>query len=384
MTSKIIVNTIEGDVGVSSVTFNDTINASGDITVGNSVTVGNTVVNSTSISIGNTNTAGRTAGIGTVTGSLVYDTDRGLMVYNGNKWQIVKSSFEATGGTLNTSSRIGYNVHTYLGSDTFEVITGTRSVEYLIVAGGGAGGGSVGGGGGAGGYLAGNISLGPGIYTIQVGGGAAATAQQTAGVQGVPSFIDGVGITSVTSIGGGGGASSVPSSSALLATSGGSGGGGAYYPSENPDFVAINGAAGTPGQGFAGGNASPPAGGGGGGGASEVGSNSPTNNQDAGDGGDGLTSSITGTSLSYAGGGGGGGGAIGGNGGLGGGAGGGSGQPGTPGTGGAGYNPGSDGVLVEGGAGGTNSGGGGGAGWSYSGGSGGAGGSGIVIIAYEA
>ena len=145
MTSKIIVNQIEGDVGVSSVTFNDTINASGDITVGNSVTVGNTIVNSTSISIGNTNTAGRTAGVGTATGTLVYDTQVGLMVYTGNKWQIVKSNFEATGGTLDTTSRLGYNVHTYLGSSTFEVISGAKAVEYLIVAGGGAGGGSVAG-----------------------------------------------------------------------------------------------------------------------------------------------------------------------------------------------------------------------------------------------
>ena len=49
MTSKIIVNQIEGDVGVSSVTFNDTIygsvegnvtgNVTGDITVGTNAAI---------------------------------------------------------------------------------------------------------------------------------------------------------------------------------------------------------------------------------------------------------------------------------------------------------------------------------------------------------
>ena len=60
MTSKIIVNQIEGDVGVSSVTFNDTIygsvegnvtgNVTGDITVGTNATISgstNTITAST-------------------------------------------------------------------------------------------------------------------------------------------------------------------------------------------------------------------------------------------------------------------------------------------------------------------------------------------------
>src|SRR3990167_1319158 len=56
----------------------------------------------------------------------------------------------ATGGTITTDGN--YKVHTFTGSGTFEVTSGSGNVWYLVVAGGAGGGYWDGGGGGAGGY----------------------------------------------------------------------------------------------------------------------------------------------------------------------------------------------------------------------------------------
>jgi len=155
------------------------------------------------------------------------------------------------------------------------------TADVLVVAGGGAGDG---GGGGAGGYITTTPSFAVGkTYTITVGAGG--TGQ---GGNGGNSRINGVSYDG-TAIGGGGGY-----------RVGGSGGG-----AWEPNSV---GGAGTSGQGFAGGNAGGAVGnygaGGGGGGASQVGvSGSGTT---PGTGGNGLASSITGSSVYYGGGGGGG------------------------------------------------------------------------------
>jgi hypothetical protein len=85
MTSKIIVNNIEADAGISTVTFAGDISVSGSagalsatsvtssgaVTAG-SITGGNSVINSTSIGIGTTDTAGLNAGIGTAVGTWWY------------------------------------------------------------------------------------------------------------------------------------------------------------------------------------------------------------------------------------------------------------------------------------------------------------------------
>jgi len=219
--------------------------------------------------------------------------------------------------------------------------------EYLVVAGGG-GAGKPGdnrsGGGGAGGLLTNYggtaISFTGGItYTITVGAGGAGGTTNT-GAQGANSVLSGSDITSITSIGGGGGGGQTP-------TTGGSGGGGG-------DTEA--GAAGTVGQGNAGGNGTPGgvAAGGGGGGAGAVGGNSSSST--GGAGGNGLANSITGASVTYAGGGGG------------------ICENGTGGSGGSGG--GGAGTGGAGGDGTANLGGGGGAGHS----SAGDGGSGVVIL----
>ena len=66
------------------------------------------------------------------------------------------TSFSASGGTITTytSSGVNYKVHTFLTSGTF-TITGSKAMDFLIVAGGGAGGPGPyeGSGGGAGGLI---------------------------------------------------------------------------------------------------------------------------------------------------------------------------------------------------------------------------------------
>jgi len=219
-------------------------------------------------------------------------------------------------------------------------------ISYLVI-GGGSGGGNgtttnnrrAGGGGGAGGFRTnagtsgGNssseaaLSLLPSTnYTVTIGGGGSgATSGGTRGSLGTNSIFD-----TITSTRGGEGGGQMYSGGA-----GGSGGGGGagYGGATNPggNASANQGSNGGVGAGNAGG---------GGGGASSVGGNSDT--YLGGNGGSGLASSITGTSVTYAGGGGGGGYDGGGAGGSGGGGRGSSRRnsvealPGSPNTGGGG------------------------------------------------
>ena len=209
---------------------------------------------------------------------------------------------------------------------------GQYTINYLIVAGGGGAAdvsgvlGSGEGGGGAGGLATGNITALPSTtFTIVIGGGG--SPQNT----GSNSYISGI----QTAYGGGGGNGGA----------GGSGGGGVGSGQAGGGVVVA-------GQGNKGGDGNSFNGsGGGGGGAGAAGQNGTTI---GGNGGVGLSNTLTGTTVYYAGGGAGCG-AYPGN------------TPGTGGTGGGGAN---------GGNGTVNTGGGGGA----ARGAGGNGGSGIVVI----
>jgi len=213
----------------------------------------------------------------------------------------------ATGGTIlpdYESRGRTYRAHqfTNVGNSTFTVQTvgSDPTVEYLVIAGGG--GGCV-GGGGAGGYRSsvvgqlsgGNstaeskITLSAQGYTVLVGAGGLGR-QNAAGNQGFPGGTSSAFGISATGGGGGGGGARTGAHNAGVA--GGSGGGGHFTG---------GGGAGISGQGFAGGagegsNSS----GGGGGGAGGVGAGANTRT-----GGAGLSSNITGSSVSRAGGGGG-------------------------------------------------------------------------------
>jgi len=252
------------------------------------------------------------------------------------------------------------------------VINGTTA-NFLVVGGGGGGGGAAGasstggGGGGAGGYRTSAGTSGGGnsaestiiltpstTYTVIVGSGGAGGLANTIGTNGSNSSI-----STITSIGGGGGAKGY---TANTGAAGGSGGGGGYQG---------YGGAGTSGQGYAGGGI-----GGtdttssGGGGAGQAGFNGVPRSGLPGNGGNGVSSTISGTATYYAGGGGGGtldsDSSAGGTGGLGGG---GNGASTT-------YIYGIPGAANTGG------GGGGGARIGSTGYAGSSGGSGIVIISY--
>jgi len=354
----------------ASVTGNVTGNLTGNVNAGvvtatSSIVVGDSFINPTSIGIGTTDTTGRNAGVGTAVGTIIFNSSLGtgvVQVFNGSSWVDIGANeyFEATGGTLDSSSRPGYNIHTFTSPGTFTVTSGSKNVEYLVVGGGGGGGSR--GGGGAGGYRSGTIEVTPGTYPVTRGGGGT----------GVPGF-GGNGsqsiFSTITSEGGGGGA---PTGS--VGTNGGSGGGGGGYPGIFPGGTG-NRVAGTttpvPSQGNPGGNGisddvTYTAGGGGGGAAAAGGNGNTPAPRQGGNGGNGSPSSITGSSTTYAGGGGGctdnAPPAVGGTGGSGGG---GNGSDGT----GAGVTSGT-----------ANTGGGGGAAVPST--TPGSGGSGIVIIAY--
>ena len=238
-------------------------------------------------------------------GMLRFNTTNGkLETYDGNAWFNINmsSGISAAGGDTVFSSDT-HKIHTFQNGGTFTMYT-SGSIEYLIVAGGGAGATTDGGGGGAGGVLTGSQTLSAGSYTIVVGGGGSfVNVNDRAGNNGTNSSAFGF-----TAIGGGGGGNDRAANQ--NAKSGGSGGGGGSRQSSG--YTGWQGAAGTPGQGYAGGdgvgeNTTPASTrhGAGGGGAGEAGKDGNDTADRAG-GGDGIQSSISGVSAYYGGGGGGG------------------------------------------------------------------------------
>jgi len=305
---------------------------------------------------------------------LVYvDSTKGwLSIDAGQASAITSPQFvTATGGTITTSG--DFKIHTFTGPGTFCVSnagnpSGSTTVDYLVTAGGASGGGSYGGGGGAGGFRvsfcapASALPVSVQGYPITVGGGGASVSPPgTTGNNGSNSVF-----SSITSTGGGGGAPA-DGSDGDVGNTGGSGGGGATSGGTTGAGGAGNTPPVSPSQGSNGGNGTSDnatyRAGGGGGGASAVGGNGVP--IDGGSGGDGTASSITGSSVTRAGGGGGG-------------SNGPARAPGGSGGGGAGGHPGG----TSGVAGTANTGGGGGS-THYCSGSSGAGGSGIVIIRYK-
>ena len=243
----------------------------------------------------------------------------------------------ATGGTITTSG--DYKIHTFNSTGTFTVscagnASGSNTVDYMVIAGGGGAGYRLGGGGGAGGFResvpspaawtgsplanpGGSLPVSATAYPVTIGAGGTGSNRTgatcgTANTSGAASVF-----STISSAGGGAGGNFEPSgTNPQVAASGGSGGGGTGY-SATSDGGAGNTPPVSPPQGSAGAvgapNPSPASGpgnaGGGGGGASAVGQAgsypgqpSPEN---GGNGGNGVTTSITASPVSYAGGGGG-------------------------------------------------------------------------------
>ena len=338
--------------------------------------------------------------------TLIYaDATRGWQAVNSNEITNSIKFVAATGGTITTCG--DFKIHTFTGPGTFCVScggtpSGSNTVSYMVVAGGGGGGLKRGAGGGAGGFREGKTPTTPytasplvapaGLpvsaqgYPITVGGGGtggvAATpvcdAASTPNASGSNSIF-----STITSAGGGLGAGtgSIPGPGGAP---GGSGGGGFLGAPGNPSPGAN--AAGTgntpsvsPPQGNNGGagfEPFSPGQAGGGGGAGGVGN--PYNSGGSpgstdGKGGDGVATSISGSSVTRAGGGGGGGRPIA--------------YQGQGGSGGGGRGSNNQsapwGCNQNGENGTTNTGGGGGGSGDINAAQGGAGGSGVVIIRYK-
>ena len=313
------------------------------------------------VGLGTTSAAGRSAGVGTALGELIFNADDGnVEVFTGTEWKIVgeqQPPFTATGGTLDTTSRAGWNVHTFASPGTLTVVGPDKAGEYFMVGGAGSAGDSQGGGGGAGAIRADDeYTFTAGSYPVTSGSGGTDNAPSNKGNPGQHSVFG-----SITATGGGGGGGNHQRN----ADPGGSGGGAAISGTNNGSGGTATGSGGgttnsnSPGSGWGNGggngyhqqNAGGGGGGAGGGGGTGGG-------QGGGQGGQGLQYSIKGSESWYAGGGGGGSqggsGGTGGSGGAGsgastdsgsgqqgqantgGGGGGSGGNPGTPGTGGSG------------------------------------------------
>ena len=266
-----------------------------------------------------------------------------------------------------------YYKWTTVRSDGTYTTNASQTYDFLVIAGGGSGGatassgpGSGGGGGGAGGFrnsYASEASGGGGssetaltftgtISNITVGAGGVTTGATGQGNVGANSVF-----STITSIGGGSGGIAANENLGGTPTDGSSGGSAGGHGAGETTVYTSSPSNATANQGYPGGVTQPTDQGAGGGGAGSIGGNGASG-QVGGPGGAGLSSSITGSAVLYAGGGGGGGYSVGGTATHGGGTGGKSNVAATAGT--------------------ANTGGGGGGRNRH--GDSGAGGSGIVII----
>jgi len=251
--------------------------------------------------------------IGTNRASLVLvyiDATKGWLYTNeSNVADLQNATFiSATGGTVATSG--DFKIHSFTGDGNFVVgqigngpstpTGGPTNVDYLVVAGGGGGGGNQGGGGGAGGHRtsfpspscnAGAFPVTTQTYPISVGAGG--TGSPNSGATSGSNSV----FSTITSTGGGG-----AGGGSADASNGGSGGG---AQGRGPKSGGTgNTPPVSPSQGNNGGAApQPDCTGAGGGGASAVGGNGGPRSTVA-PGGNGSANSITGSSVTRAGGGG--------------------------------------------------------------------------------
>ena len=215
-----------------------------------------------------------------------------------------------TSGEMFTCTTVssGANVWTNIGEGTGSVTPYTAyNIEYLVVGGGGGAGDPnlvqkyASGGGGAGGYRESTQNAATSsVITITVGDGGAEDAD------GAASSISGSGLTTISSAGGGAGGSGA-NTSASIGSDGGSGGGsGGVNSAYTPVAGSGNTPSTSPSQGNNGGTGtdSGATAAGAGGGATAVGAN--FSGTTGGAGGAGTANSISGSSVTYAGGGGGG------------------------------------------------------------------------------
>ena len=310
-----------------------------------------------------TNNHGANTATATVTGKGDYAGCVLKQSFNITATKLEDENISTTDVTARRREAAGKYVYIFTNTAAAQVSTVKREIlltDYLVAGGGGGGGSTMGGGGGAGGVtnatgIVGKLLFEGDTFTVSVGaGGAGGVGQGSRGGNGKATSFT-LGDIAISVAGGGGGACW----NTTTGLDGASGGGGTKGGA---------GGAGIDGIGYAGATAGALSRSGGGGGAGHAGYQYTDDPKRAGNGGEGILSSITGEAVYY-GGGGGGGGSSSGNDlydfGFGGPGGGGNGGRSTDGS------PGADGF----------GGGGGGGGWNGSQKSGGKGGFGTVIVA---
>ena len=185
---------------------------------------------------------------GTTIKAVTYNgTTLDKVIYNGTTVWERWAAITATGGSV---AVVGdYKIHTFTSNGSFVVSNagyGATTVDYLIVGGGGGGGTAdsvgKGGGGGAGGLLYGSLNVTAQTYSIAIGGGGSGgnTGADTRGNNGGNSSA--LGLTALGGGGGGGGKNATYKNG----KSGGSGGGSGEV------YGYGSGGSGTSGQGYAG------------------------------------------------------------------------------------------------------------------------------------
>jgi len=310
-------NAATGLVTTGNVTVGKELTVTGNVTMSEELTVtGNVEMTGTgALTLPTGTTAQQPTG---VEGMVRFNTTTNRMeFYSGTVWNTISGydSVTASGGSINDVNVDGkmYRTHTFstVGTSSF-IVTNGGNVECLIVAGGGGGGGRFHGGGGGGGGVIQltNVDVTPTTYSIVVGDGGTAGLASTGdpgsqiGNNGQDSSAFGY-----TAIGGGGGGSNT-NSTVAIGRSGGSGGGGAG----TGDNASHQSGDGTSGQGHRGGiglghstSGSERVGGGGGGAGGRGMHAAAYRTRDPGDGGPGISSTISGTLAYYGPGGGGGG-----------------------------------------------------------------------------
>lgn len=228
---------------------------------------------------------------------------RGSYGPKGRFGALLSSLLNSTGGAITTAG--GYRIHTFAtgansGATQTFTSSGSGTLEYLIVAGGG-GGGQYGGGGGAGGYLTGTGSVTAQNYSVVIG--AAGIRPSGSGYINNPTSGENSSFNSIVAFGGGYGSTWNALGGNPPGANGGAGGGGNGHMGGGGGGA---GGAGADGDGQADrgtggiGTVGPPRQGYNGGKGQDSGApNIP------GNGGVGLSNSISGSGVFYAGGGGG-------------------------------------------------------------------------------